>query len=65
MNDVCEMWSSPWRALQRDLALGLSEQGHALPPSSVRGVNVQSKSVAANSWLGRARAAGDRHPARQ
>ena len=65
MNDICEVWSSPWRALQKDLASGLREEGHAPPSGAVKAVKLQSTGVAANSWLGRARAAGLRSPARQ
>jgi hypothetical protein len=62
MNEVCEMWSLPWHALQRDLALELSggasvHYGAAIKASgaTVRAVNVQSATVYTNSWLGRAR----------
>jgi hypothetical protein len=55
MNDICETWSSRWRALQRDLASGMGEGGAAYSGTTARAVNLQSASVAANSWLGRAR----------
>jgi hypothetical protein len=56
MSDTCEMWSLPWHALQRDLALSLA--GNAIVHSAVmvKAVTVQSAAaVATNSWLGRAR----------
>jgi hypothetical protein len=74
MNEVCEMWSLPWHALQRDLALGLSggasvHYGAAIKTSgaTVKAINVQSATVCTNSWLGRARlrVASEHHPVRQ
>jgi hypothetical protein len=55
MNHTCEMWSLPWHALQRDLALGLGGDAIAHSAVTVKAVNVQSAAVGANSWLGRAR----------
>jgi len=55
MNDICETWGSPWRALQRDLASGMGGDEIAPPKGTIRAVNLQSATVAANSWLGRAR----------
>ena len=53
MNDISELWSLPWHALQKDLAMGLA--GKAVGPSvpALKAVKVQSV-VAANSWLSRA-----------
>jgi hypothetical protein len=56
MSDTAEMWSLPWHALQRNLALGLD--GNAIVHSAVtiKAVTAQSAvAVATNSWLGRAR----------
>jgi hypothetical protein len=55
MNEVCEMWSLPWHALQRNLALGLSANAPAHSGATIKAVSVQSSTVYANSWLGRAR----------
>ena len=55
MNDTCEMWSLPWHALQRNLALTLGGEAIMYTSALVKAVNVQSAAVAANSWLGRAR----------
>jgi hypothetical protein len=55
MNDTCEMWSLPWHALQRNLALALGEGAPAYAGVTIKAVNVQSATVYANSWLGRAR----------
>ena len=55
MNDSCEMWSLPWHALQRDLALGLGGDAPAHAGARIKAVTVQSATVHANSWLGRAR----------
>jgi hypothetical protein len=74
MNDTCEMWSLPWHALQRNLALGLSggasvHYGTSIKATgaTVKAVNVQSTAAYANSWLGRARlrVAPEPHPVRQ
>ena len=51
MNDICEMWSLPWHALQRSLALGVAPDASA---SSTKAVNVPSVANPANSWLSRA-----------
>jgi hypothetical protein len=55
MNDTCEMWSLPWHALQRNLALGLGGAAIIHSVATVKAVNVQNTAIAANSWLGRAR----------
>jgi hypothetical protein len=63
MNDTYEMWSLPWHALQRNLALGLGGDASAhaggaiktVNVPSAKTVNVQSATAYANSWLGRAR----------
>ena len=55
------MWSLPWHALQRNLALGLSGDAPAADATiktvgaTIKAVNVQSTAVYATSWLGRAR----------
>ncbi len=55
MNDTCEMWSLPWHALQRNLALGLGGDAPAHAGATIKAVNVQSATAYASSWLGRAR----------
>ena len=55
MNDTGEMWSLPWHALQRNLALGMGGDTPAHAGSTIKAVTVQSATVYANSWLGRAR----------
>jgi hypothetical protein len=55
MNDTSEMWSLPWHALQRNLALRLGGEAVIHSSAMVKAVNVQNAAVAANSWLGRAR----------
>jgi hypothetical protein len=66
MNEVREMWSLPWHALQRNLAqnMGGNAIGHgaATPPavnafkvvSTLKVVHFESGAVSANSWLRRA-----------
>jgi hypothetical protein len=78
MNEVSEMWSLPWHALQRNLAqnMGGNVIGHATAAlrtvdalkvvSTLKGVHVESVAVSANSWLRRAqRRAGAPARARQ
>jgi hypothetical protein len=55
MNDTCELWSLPWHALQRNLALGLGGDALAHGGGALKAANVQDFTVYANSWLGRAR----------
>jgi len=55
MNDMCEMWSQPWHALQRNLASGKGVEAAAHPAAKLRAVNMQIGTVAADSWLARAR----------
>jgi hypothetical protein len=55
MNDTCEMWSLPWHALQRNLALELGGDAPAHSGATIKAVNVQSATAYTNSWLGRAR----------
>jgi hypothetical protein len=55
MNDTCEMWSLPWHALQRNLALDLGGDAIIHSAVTVKAVHVQNSAIAANSWLGRAR----------
>jgi hypothetical protein len=55
MNDTCEMWSLPWHALQRNLALELGGDAPAPSGATIKAVNVQSAAAYTNSWLGRAR----------
>jgi hypothetical protein len=55
MSDTCEMWSLPWHALQRNLAMSLDGKAVVYSAVTVKAVNVQSATVGTNSWLGRAR----------
>jgi len=55
MNDTCEMWSLPWHALQRNLALELGGDAPAYSGATIKAANVQSATAYTNSWLGRAR----------
>ena len=55
MNDTCEMWSLPWHALQRNLALRLGGEAIIHSSAMVKAANVQGVAGSANSWLGRAR----------
>jgi len=55
MNEICEMWSVPWHALQRNLALGLAANAASLSAPALKSSSVQGVAVSANSWLSRAR----------
>jgi hypothetical protein len=55
MNDVCELWSQPWHALQRNLASRLMGDAAAPLTATLKAVNLQIGAVNADSWLGRAR----------
>jgi hypothetical protein len=55
MNDICKIWSSPWHALQRDLASGAASYAATHPAARIAGITVERTAVAADSWLGRAR----------
>jgi hypothetical protein len=55
MNDICEIWSLPWHALQRKLALALVRSAVGHSTSSLKFLSVQSVALSANSWLSRAR----------
>jgi hypothetical protein len=55
MSDICDMWSLPWHALQKNLASGKGAEAAAHPAVTLRAVNMQIGAVAADSWLGRAR----------
>jgi hypothetical protein len=55
MNDTCEMWSLPWHALQRNLARGIGADAVGHSAATLKGANVPSVAVSANSWLSRAK----------
>ncbi|MDP9009329.1 MAG: hypothetical protein M3N91_11605 [Pseudomonadota bacterium] len=62
MNDVNEMWSSPWRVLQKNLASGVANEESSpldcdgpFPGSEQAPRNAQVPSSAVHSWLVRAR----------
>jgi hypothetical protein len=52
MNDICEMWSLPWHALQKNLALGLSGDAAARAVTAPRTAPGHGTAMSANSWLG-------------
>ena len=53
MNDVNELWSSPWRKLQKNLASGFSIGGSGQNLSIV-GAQVVGRITPSSSWLVRA-----------
>jgi hypothetical protein len=54
MNDVCDMWSSPWATLQKALAKGPAALTYTMP-GGVPGRGVPDAVPGADTWLGRAR----------
>ena len=56
MNDICELWSLPWHALQKNLALGLGDdaRGSAAPVAPLKTVKAQCVAASTSSWLRRA-----------
>jgi hypothetical protein len=55
MDDICEMWSLPWHALQRSLANGTGDDAPNHSTVGMRPVNARGAAVPPNSWLARAR----------
>ncbi len=55
MNDVCEMWSLPWHALLKDLALELDGDASARSMPCVKPGPRQGVVLTTGSWLHRAR----------
>jgi len=53
MNDIFEIWSLPWHALQRRLAAGVGAEAAARHATNPRGAGV-GVAVPASSWLARA-----------
>jgi hypothetical protein len=62
MKGAGDIWSQPWHALQRDLALGLSSL--AANRSANRAALPQVSAASANSWLARAQSPGIPKPGR-
>jgi hypothetical protein len=56
MNDISDLWSLPWHELQRSLANGAVVQAAPLVAGIVLARKAQVSSIAAPSWLARARA---------
>ena len=65
MNDLCQMWSLPWQALQKNLVEGI--RGEVLGSSApfLEAASVQGVTVPADSWLSRARRRGPPAQVRQ
>jgi hypothetical protein len=55
MDNIREMWSLPWHALQRSLARGICVEAAADCAATLEGLKVQRATHPAGSWLGRAR----------
>jgi hypothetical protein len=52
MNGVNDLWSSPWRRLQKNLASGIGSDAQGFRIAICKPVDVMA--VSANSWLVRA-----------
>jgi hypothetical protein len=55
MDNIREMWSLPWHALQRNLVRGICVEAAADYAATLEGLKVQRATHLAGSWLGRAR----------
>ena len=53
MNDVNELWSSPWRTLQKNLASGFSFEGSGIK-FAIGELPVPARLATSSSWLVRA-----------
>jgi hypothetical protein len=53
MNDVNELWSSPWRKLQKNLASGFNIEGSG-PNLLIGSAQVANRITPSSSWLVRA-----------
>ena len=54
MNDIFEIWSLPWHALQRRLATAVGAEAPARNVTNPRGAGAGVAAVPASSWLARA-----------
>jgi hypothetical protein len=55
MNEVSELWSSPWRTLQKDLATSFGVAGSNQRAGVRISLSVQADLMPTGSWLLRAR----------
>jgi hypothetical protein len=55
MNDIFELWSLPWHALQRSLAETFGAEANVNSAAGGKPSNAHSVPAAASSWLVRAR----------
>jgi hypothetical protein len=54
MNDILELWSQPWHALQRSLALSFGVESAAMAPGDPQPASARAAGTPADSWLVRA-----------
>jgi hypothetical protein len=55
MNDLDELWSLPWHALQRRLAEAYRPEATPATPAAIRRSRNERNDATAGSWLVRAR----------
>jgi hypothetical protein len=55
MDNIREIWSLPWHALQRNLAKGIRAEAVADYAATLEAVKAQRVTLSASSWLARAR----------
>jgi hypothetical protein len=53
MNPNYEMWSKPWHALQKDLALELEGEVPGARKPALASVELRGVGLSANSWMSR------------
>jgi len=54
MNDILELWSQPWHALQRSLAVSFGVESAAIASGNPRPTAAREAGMPAGSWLVRA-----------
>jgi len=54
MNDIFELWSLPWHALQRSLVVSFGAETAAIAPGDPRSMGARVETAPASSWLVRA-----------
>lgn len=54
MNDIFELWSLPWHALQRSLASSFGAEAAAIAPGNPQSTAARVAATPSSSWLVRA-----------
>ncbi len=54
MNDIFELWSQPWHALQHSLATSFGAEAAAIAPGNPQSTPARVAATPSSSWLVRA-----------